>query len=175
MRWGLNFIGNQDCNWSPADKGGVCQFFPPPLTSLPSLFLTTACLPRDPSLAMWKDRGSAEWCREEREKRQKEREEKEGGEGDRGKEEYWSSRAVARESTRKKEDKEEGQRKRWEELKVRVRTVWSSELDRDTAAVTSVLISPSAGWWSVSVCVCVCGKPLPSLFWLQIAGAGVAE
>lgn len=30
---------------------------------------------------MWKDRGSAEWCREEREKRQKRRGEKERGVG----------------------------------------------------------------------------------------------
>lgn len=44
--------------------------------------------------------------------------------------------------------REEDRKRRTEgkrELKVSVRTVWSSELDRDTAAVTSVLISPSAG------------------------------
>lgn len=39
----------------------------------------------------------------------------------------------------------EKDRGRYEELKVSVRTVWSSELDKDAAAVTSVLISPLAG------------------------------
>lgn len=68
-------------------------------------------------------------------------------------------------------DRKGGQSKR--KLKVGMRTVWSSELDRDTAAVTSVLISPRlADEMSVG---CVCGKPLPLAFWLQIAWAGGEE
>lgn len=47
------------------------------------------------------------------------------------------------EKERRIEEKERG--REGEKLKVSVRTVWSSELDRDTAAVTSVLISPLAG------------------------------
>ena len=52
---------------------------------------------------------------------------------------------------RGREEKDRAERK----LKVSVRTVWSSELDRDTAAVTSVLISPSAGLMRCQLVVCV--------------------
>lgn len=95
---------------------------------------------------MWKDRGSAEWCstveRKGRKDRKKEREDR----GRRGRQRKGGILEIEsggeRESRRREEDrKKERERK----LKVSVRTVWSSELDRDTAAVTSVLISPSAG------------------------------
>lgn len=59
-------------------------------------------------------------------------------------------------------------------LKVSVRTAWSSELEGDTAAVTSALISPD----EMSVrSVCACGKKNVSLqlFGLQIAEAGGEE
>ena len=78
---------------------------------------------------------------EERERRKKRR----GGEGGRG----WRQRKggilaiVVKEGEGRKGKKDRGREDR--KLKVSVRTVWSSELDRDTAAVTSVLISPSAG------------------------------
>lgn len=76
----------------------------------------------------------------EREKRQKQRRRKEG-------------REMETEEGRNNGDTETVVRCRVEEerwiekrnLKVRMRTPWSSELDRNTAAVTSVLISPSAG------------------------------
>lgn len=48
-------------------------------------------------------------------------------------------------SSHKQERSEREKDRARRKLKVSMRTVWPSELDRNTAAVTSVLISPSAG------------------------------
>lgn len=89
---------------------------------------------------MWKDRGSAEWCstewRGKREKTEKREREEGGRRWRRRKERILEIKSSGERKSRRREEERE--------LKVSVRTVWSSELDRDTAAVTSVLISPSA-------------------------------
>lgn len=151
MRWGLNFIGNQDCNWSPADKGGACQFFFSPLhfSSLPlslhRLHFASWSLP-----GYVEGQGQCRVVQYRVERKGRKDRKRRGGR-------IWRQRkggileiksSGERESRVREEDRKEGQSER--ELKVSVRTVWSSELDRDTAAVTSVLISPSAGWWDVS-------------------------
>lgn len=78
---------------------------------------------------------------EEREKRQKRRG---GGAGGR----LWRQRKggiLEIKSSHKQERSEREKDRARRKLKVSMRTVWPSELDRNTAAVTSVLISPSAG------------------------------
>lgn len=80
---------------------------------------------------------------EEREKRQRRRGKEGGRRWRQRKERNFGGKEQWREEERRTEKKERGRER--EKLKVSVRTVWSSELDRDTAAVTSVLISPSAG------------------------------
>lgn len=94
---------------------------------------------------MWKDRGSAEWCsRENREERQK----RWGGKGGGGRRKDMIQRKTGIREIKSSCVRKGGETVRTTGrgvLKVSVRTAWSSELDGDTAAVTSALISPSPG------------------------------
>lgn len=69
-------------------------------------------MPRDPSLTVWKDRGSAEWCSTEcggkREKRQKRRGRKERRDGDGGREEIKNGGERESKKERRVEKQERG-------------------------------------------------------------------
>ena len=93
MRWGLNFIGNQDCNWSPADKRGSLPVFfsspPPPslhFSSLPFSYspLPAFCLVIPPWLCgrTGAVQSGAVQSGEEREKKTEKEREGGGGEGE---------------------------------------------------------------------------------------------
>lgn len=179
MRWGLNFIGNQDCNWSPADKGGACQIFFSPIHfySLPLplffLFFPLQCL----HFASWSLPGCVEGqgqCRVvqyrggKREKRQKRRGRKERGDGDGGREEIKNGGERGSKKERRVEKQERGRGRSQGQCEDSV-VLWVGQRH----SRSHLCANQPFGWLmrcQLDVCVCVCGKPFPLLFWLQNEG-----